>query len=103
MREAGYGHAAREIVKDVPEHDAEIIIMGSRGTGDLAGLVLGSTARKVIHLTDRPVLVVRRRARWRHAGRPRPLEAASFAEDPPAVRGESVQGGIWTGHGLKKP
>ena len=27
--------------------------------GDLAGLVLGSTARKVIHLADRPVLVVR--------------------------------------------
>jgi len=26
---------------------------------DLAGLVLGSTAHKVIHLTDRPVLVVR--------------------------------------------
>jgi len=43
------------------------------------------------------------RARWRYAGRLRPLEAASFAEDPPAVRGESVQGGILTGHGLKKP
>jgi nucleotide-binding universal stress UspA family protein len=27
--------------------------MGSRGRGDLAGLVLGSTAHKVIHLTDR--------------------------------------------------
>jgi nucleotide-binding universal stress UspA family protein len=26
---------------------------------DLAGLVLGSTADKVIHLADRPVLVVR--------------------------------------------
>jgi len=26
---------------------------------DLAGLVLGSTAYKVIHLTDRPVLIVR--------------------------------------------
>jgi nucleotide-binding universal stress UspA family protein len=35
------------------------IIMGSRGRGDLAGLVLGSTAHKVIHLADRPVLVVR--------------------------------------------
>jgi nucleotide-binding universal stress UspA family protein len=39
--------------------DAEVIIMGSRGRGDLAGLVLGSTAHKVIHLADRPVLVVR--------------------------------------------
>ncbi len=38
----------REIVKDVQEHHAGIIIMGSRGRGDLAGLVLGSTAHKVI-------------------------------------------------------
>ena len=33
--------------------------MGSRGRGDLARLLLGSTAHKVIHLADRPVLVVR--------------------------------------------
>jgi nucleotide-binding universal stress UspA family protein len=59
VREAVFGHAAREIVKDAKEHDAGIIIMGSRGRSDLAGLVLGSTAHKVIHLTDRPVLVVR--------------------------------------------
>jgi nucleotide-binding universal stress UspA family protein len=59
MREAIYGHAAREIVKDAHEHGADIIIMGSRGRSDLAGLVLGSTAHKVIHLSDRPVLIVR--------------------------------------------
>jgi len=41
------------------EHDAGVIVMGSRGRSDLAGLVLGSTAHKVIHLADRPVLVVR--------------------------------------------
>src|SRR6266567_3830751 len=52
------GHAAREIVDDAVEHDAGVIVMGSKGKGDLAGLVLGSTAHKVIHLTDRPVLVV---------------------------------------------
>jgi nucleotide-binding universal stress UspA family protein len=33
--------------------------MGSRGRSDLTGLVLGSTAHKVVHLSDRPVLVVR--------------------------------------------
>jgi len=59
MREAIFGHAAQEIVKDAREHDADVIIMGSRGRSDLAGLVLGSTAHKVIHLSDRPVLVVR--------------------------------------------
>ena len=59
VREALYGHAAREIVEDAKKHDAGVIIMGSRGRSDIAGLVLGSTAHKVIHLTDRPVLVVR--------------------------------------------
>jgi len=54
-----YGHAAREIVAAARAHDASIIVMGSRGRSDLAGLVLGSTAHKVIHLADRPVLVVR--------------------------------------------
>lgn len=59
VREAIFGHAAREIVTAAQEHDAGAIIMGSRGRSDIAGLVLGSTAHKVIHITDRPVLVVR--------------------------------------------
>ena len=59
IRETVFGHAAREIVADAKERDAGVIVMGSRGRGDLAGLVLGSTAHKVIHLADRPVLVVR--------------------------------------------
>jgi nucleotide-binding universal stress UspA family protein len=46
-------------VEDAKKYDAGVIIMGSRGRSDLAGLMLGSTAHKVIHLTDRPVLVVR--------------------------------------------
>jgi nucleotide-binding universal stress UspA family protein len=54
-----YGHAAREIVDDAKAHDVGAIIMGSRGRSDLVGLVLGSTAHKVIHLADRPVLIVR--------------------------------------------
>jgi nucleotide-binding universal stress UspA family protein len=59
VRNTIFGYAAREIVDDAREHDADVIVMGSRGRGDLAGLVLGSTAHKVIHLADRPVLVVR--------------------------------------------
>jgi nucleotide-binding universal stress UspA family protein len=54
-----FGHAAREIVDMAGQHDAGVIVMGSRGRSDLAGLVLGSTAHKVIHLADRPVLIVR--------------------------------------------
>ena len=59
VRSTTFGHAAREIVADAKEHDAGVIIMGSRGRGDFAGALLGSTAHKVIHLTDRPVMVVR--------------------------------------------
>ena len=59
VRIALYGDAAREILEEAKARDAGVIIMGSRGRGDLAGLVLGSTAHKVIHVADRPVLVVR--------------------------------------------
>lgn len=59
MRHTIYGYAAREIVDSAAEHDAGTIVMGSKGRGDLAGLIVGSTAHKVIHLTHVPVLVVR--------------------------------------------
>ena len=59
VRSTIFGYAAREIVGDAEEIGADVIVMGSRGRGDLAGLLLGSTAHKVIHLSHRPVLIVR--------------------------------------------
>ena len=59
VRNTAYGCTAREIANDAKDHDADVIVMGSHGRGDLAGLVLGSTTHKVIHLADRPVLVIR--------------------------------------------
>ena len=59
IRPTTFGHAAREILADAEEHDADVIIMGSRGRSDFAGAILGSTAHTVIHLADRPVLVIR--------------------------------------------
>lgn len=59
VRTTIYGQAGPDIVDAARAHDAGVIVMGSRGRGDLAGLVLGSTAHKVIHFSDRPVLVVR--------------------------------------------
>jgi nucleotide-binding universal stress UspA family protein len=59
VRDTTFGHAAREIMEDAKEHDVGVIVMGTRGRSELGGLVLGSTAHKVIHLADRPVLVVR--------------------------------------------
>jgi nucleotide-binding universal stress UspA family protein len=54
-----YGQVAREIVDVARAHDADVIVMGSRGRGDLASLLLGGTAHKLIQLSDRPVLVIR--------------------------------------------
>jgi nucleotide-binding universal stress UspA family protein len=59
LRQTLHGYAAREIIEDAKAFEVGVIVMGSRGRGDLAGLVLGSTAHKVIHLADRPVLIVR--------------------------------------------
>ena len=59
VRTTLFGYAARDIVDDAIAHDTDVIVMGSRGRSDLAGFILGSTAHKVIHLTDRPVLIVR--------------------------------------------
>ena len=59
IRNTIFGYAAREIINDAGEVNADVIVMGSRGRSDLAGLLLGSTTHKVIHLTDRPVLIVR--------------------------------------------
>ena len=59
VRNTLFGYAGREIVDDAISHGADVIVMGSRGRSDLAGLILGSTAHKVIHFADRPVLIVR--------------------------------------------
>jgi nucleotide-binding universal stress UspA family protein len=54
-----YDYAAREIIYSAQAHDVGVIVMGCRGRSDLAGLLAGSTAHKVIHLADRPVVVLR--------------------------------------------
>ncbi len=52
------GHPAEEIAKYAAAKDVDLIVVGTH-TGDNFGSVfLGSTARKLIHLSDRPVLVV---------------------------------------------
>ena len=42
------------------ERDASLLVVGSRGRGELASLVLGSTSHRAIHLADCDVLVVNR-------------------------------------------
>jgi nucleotide-binding universal stress UspA family protein len=57
IRRALAGRAAREICDVADEVGADVIVLGSRGITDLEGLVVGSVAHKVLHLTTRPVLV----------------------------------------------
>jgi nucleotide-binding universal stress UspA family protein len=41
------------------DRDARAIVVGSRGLGGFKARFLGSTSRKLLHDTHRPVLVVR--------------------------------------------
>lgn len=52
------GQPARTIVKFGQEHEADLIVLGSRGLGDVEGFLLGSVSHKVTSLADCPVLVV---------------------------------------------
>jgi nucleotide-binding universal stress UspA family protein len=53
------GSAAREIVDTARSEGADLIVMGSRGLSDIAGLFVGSVTHQVLHLAHVPVLVVR--------------------------------------------
>jgi nucleotide-binding universal stress UspA family protein len=53
------GEPAEVIVKFAKERGCDEIVMGARGVGSTASMLLGSVATKVIHLSDMPVLLVK--------------------------------------------
>lgn len=53
------GHPGQTLAALAAKLDAELVVLGSRGHGPIARLVLGSTAAELVHLIDRPVVVVR--------------------------------------------
>jgi len=53
------GHAADQIAKLATEGKFDVLVMGSRGHGELMNLVLGSVATQVLARCSTPVLLVR--------------------------------------------
>lgn len=53
------GDAAEVIARFAKEHKVDQIIMGTRGAGAVANMLLGSVASKVLHLVEVPVLLVK--------------------------------------------
>lgn len=53
------GDPAEAIINVANTRKSDLIVMGSRGLGRLAGLLIGSTSQKVVAHANCPVLVVR--------------------------------------------
>jgi nucleotide-binding universal stress UspA family protein len=59
LRAARSVEVAREILAAARDLQADSIVLGSRGLGGFAGLLMGSVAYRVIQHADCPVVVVR--------------------------------------------
>ena len=53
------GNPVEEILKYSEERNCDLIVMGTHGHGTLADAMMGSTARRVLRRSQKPVLVVR--------------------------------------------
>ena len=54
-----FGNPAVAINAYAREHGCQRIVMGSRGNGALAGILVGSVANQVLQLADAPVTLIR--------------------------------------------
>ena len=50
--------AAEALIEVAEQRDARMIVVGSFGDPPLKGMILGSTPNKLLHMSERPVLVV---------------------------------------------
>jgi nucleotide-binding universal stress UspA family protein len=55
----GDGSPVKEIPRHAEEDAANLIVMGSRGLGDLQGLLMGSVSHKVCHFAKQACITVR--------------------------------------------
>jgi nucleotide-binding universal stress UspA family protein len=52
-------NVAETIARMADEHDAAVVVVGSRGQSGLKARLLGSTSESILHHCQRPVLIVR--------------------------------------------
>ena len=50
--------AAEALIETAEDRQARMIVVGSFGDPPLKGIILGSTPNKLLHMSERPVLVV---------------------------------------------
>lgn len=53
------GPPAEAILRAIDELEPDMVVMGSRGAGGFANMLLGGVAEKVIHYSPKPVLIVK--------------------------------------------
>src|SRR5450756_2390983 len=53
------GEAGEVIARFVKDKNIEQVVMGTRGAGSVANMLLGTVATKVLHLVEVPVLLVK--------------------------------------------
>jgi len=75
------GNVVDKICECAEEVDADIVLVGSRGLGNIGSLVLGSVSERVVHKCSRSVLVVKG-----ERGEGPDLEGLSSAHKPGASR-----------------
>jgi nucleotide-binding universal stress UspA family protein len=56
--EVVFEKAPQALVDAGAKHDARLLVVGAHGESPIKGALLGSTAHKLLHLSERPVLVV---------------------------------------------
>jgi len=54
-----WGNPVEQILAQADEKNCDLIVMGTHGRGSLADAMIGSTARRVIRRSKKPVLVIR--------------------------------------------
>lgn len=59
VKHIGVGDAAEVISQFAREKQCTQIILGTHGMGSVSGILLGSVARKVVHLSTLPVTLIR--------------------------------------------